>query len=54
MTQPAHAESVPPRSSAVRLGTEFRRRILPNWGLYLIVGLVHGHVVKDDNVRHWH
>ena len=34
MTQPASAASAAPHTILARLGTYFRKRILPNWELY--------------------
>ena len=37
MTQPARAATAAPHTVVARIGTYFRKRILPNWDLYLIV-----------------
>ena len=45
MAQPAHAETATPRTAVARLGTYFRKRILRNWDLYLIVSVPVAYII---------
>ena len=45
MAQPAHAETATPRIAVARLGTYFRKRILRNWDLYLIVSVPVAYII---------
>ena len=45
MTQPAPAATAAPHTVVARLGTYFRKRILPNWDLYLIVSVPVAYIV---------
>ena len=45
MTQPASAASTVPHTVLARLGTYFRKRIVRNWDLYLIVSVPVAYIV---------
>ena len=45
MSQPAGAEIAARRSTASRIGAYFRKRILPNWDLYLIVSVPIAYII---------
>lgn len=45
MTQPGSAASGAPHPVVSRLGTYFRKRILPNWDLYLIVSVPVAYII---------
>ena len=45
MTQPAPAATAAPRTAGARIGTCFRKRILPNWDLYPIVSVPVAYII---------
>ena len=45
MTQPAPAATAAPHTVVARIGTYFRKRILRNWDLYLIVSVPVAYII---------